>query len=229
MLRIHLPLLSKRGARTEQPLSARKATVPQHPTMTTRHPSAPIDPQFTQRWSPRAFTGEPIAHADLMSLFEAARWAPSTSNTQPWRFVYGTVGTPGFDAIFGTLVAFNQGWAKKASALIAICSATESVAPGTTEAKPSPNHAFDTGAAWMSLALQAEKMGWRTHAMGGFDKEALRAALQVPDRFAIQCVVAVGRHGDKSSLDAALQARELPNDRQPLSAMVQEGRFGFER
>ena len=197
--------------------------------MTTRQAAAPIDPQFTQRWSPRAFTGDAIAATELMSLFEAARWAPSTSNTQPWRFVYGLAGTPGFEAIFGSLVAFNQGWAKKASALIAICSATESVAPGTTEAKPSPNHAFDTGAAWMSLALQAEKMGWRTHAMGGFDKDALRAALQIPERFAIQCVVAVGRQGDKSTLDEGLQAREVPNDRQPLTAMVCEGRFSFER
>lgn len=198
-------------------------------TMSTRTPSAPVDPQFTQRWSPRAFTGEPMAASELMSLFEAARWAPSTSNTQPWRFVYGLQGTPGFDALFGTLVAFNQAWARKASALIAVCSATESIAPGSTEAKPSPNHAFDTGAAWMSMALQAEKMGWRTHAMGGFDKDALRAALQVPERFSIHCVVAVGRQGDKAALDEGLQAREMPNDRQPLSAMVTEGRFSFER
>ena len=197
--------------------------------MTTRTPEHPANPQFLQRWSPRAFTGKPLPKPELMSMFEAARWAPSTSNTQPWRFVYGLAGSEGFDAIFRTLMPFNQAWAHRASALIAVLSATSSVAPGGTEAKPSPNHAFDTGAAWMSLALQAHQLGWCTHAMGGFDKAALREALGVPEAFAVQCVVAVGEQGDKAALDAALQAREAPNGRQPLSAMVCEGRFTLER
>ena len=195
----------------------------------TRTAQAPVDARFIERWSPRSFTGKAITAQEMMSLFEAARWAPSTSNTQPWRFVYGLAGSAGFDAIFNSLVAFNQGWANKASALIAVCSATTSVAPGTTEAKPSPNHAFDTGAAWMSLALQAETMGWRTHAMGGFNADALRQALGVPDGFAVQCVVAVGEQGPRESLPAALQEREVPNGRQTLESMVAEGRFHFSR
>jgi nitroreductase len=194
----------------------------------SRTPQAPIDPQFIQRWSPRSFTGKPISSAEMMSLFEAARWAPSTSNTQPWRFVYGMAGSAGFEAIFQTLVPFNQGWASKASALIAVLSAQQAVAPGTTEAKPSPLHAFDTGAAWMSLALQAESMGWRTHAMGGFDAQALRQQLGVPEGFAVQCVVAVGEQGPRENLPAPLQEREVPNGRQPLEAMVAEGRFNFQ-
>jgi nitroreductase len=113
--------------------------------------------------------------------------------------------------------------------LIAVCSATTSVAPGTSEAKPSPNHAFDTGAAWMSLALQAQSMGWRTHAMGGFNADALRQTLGVPDGFAVQCVVAVGEQGPRESLPAALQEREMPNGRQPLEEMVAEGHFHFSR
>lgn len=193
----------------------------------TRTAQAPVDSRFIERWSPRAFTGKPISTNELMSLFEAARWAPSTSNTQPWRFVYGLAGSAGFEAIFSTLVPFNQGWAQKASALIAVLSATQSVAPGSTEAKPSPNHAFDTGAAWMSLALQAETMGWRTHAMGGFNADALRTQLGVPEGFAVHCVVAVGEQGPRESLPAALQERELPNGRQALEAMVAEGRFSF--
>lgn len=197
--------------------------------MSSRATEAPVDPQFTSRWSPRALTGEPMPAEQLQCLFEAARWAPSASNTQPWRFVYGLAGTPGFQAILGCLVPFNQGWAHRASALIAVCSATESVAPGASEPKPSPHHAFDTGAAWMSLALQAEKMGWRTHAMAGVDTGALRAALQIPERFAFHCVVAVGRQADASLLDETLRARETPNQRQPLSALVAEGRFTFER
>ncbi|MEY2593987.1 MAG: hypothetical protein RI972_1676 [Pseudomonadota bacterium] len=193
----------------------------------SRTPAAPVDSRFVQRWSPRSFTGKPISAPELMSLFEAARWAPSTSNTQPWRFVYGLAGSPGFNAIFETLAPFNQGWARAASALIAILSAQQSVAPGTTEAKPSPHHAFDTGAAWMSLALQAEAMGWRTHAMGGFNAEALRAQLGVPEGFAVHCVVAVGEQGPRENLPAALQEREAPNGRQALEAMVAEGRFNF--
>lgn len=195
----------------------------------TRTAQAPVAAPFINRWSPRAFTGKAITNAEMMSLFEAARWAPSTSNTQPWRFVYGLAGSAGFNAIFSTLVPFNQTWAQKASALIAVLSATSSVAPGTTEAKPSPNHAFDTGAAWMSLALQAETMGWRTHAMGGFNADALRTQLGVPEGFAVQCVVAVGEQGARESLPEALQEREVPNGRQTLEAMVAEGRFTFNR
>jgi nitroreductase len=197
--------------------------------MSTRSPEYPVDPQFIGRWSPRAFTGKAMAAAELMSLFEAARWTPSTSNTQPWRCVYGLAGSPGFEAMFATLAASNQVWARRASALIAVMSATESMPAGATQPKPSPLHAFDTGAAWMSLALQAEKLGWRTHAMGGIDREALRQALAVPATFALHCVVAVGEQGDAASLDASLQAREAPNARQPLAAMVAEGRFSFER
>ena len=197
--------------------------------MSSRTPEFPVEAHFTQRWSPRAFTGRPISTQEMMSLFEAARWAPSASNTQPWRFVYDLAGSEGFRTIFQTLVPFNQGWAHRASALIAVLSATMSTAPGATESKPSPQHAFDTGAAWMSLALQAHLMGWCAHAMGGFDKEALRQALGVPDTFALHCVVAVGEPGDKDLLDESLQARETPNSRQPLSALVCEGRFGFGR
>jgi len=193
----------------------------------SRNPEAPIDSRFVQRWSPRSFTGKPITAGELMSLFEAARWAPSTSNTQPWRFVYGLAGTPGFESIFQALVPFNQSWARASSALIAVLSAQQTIAPGTTEAKPCANHSFDTGAAWMSLALQAEAMGWRTHAMGGFDAQALRQQLGVPGGFAAHCVVAVGEQGPRESLPQALQEREVPSGRQPMHAMVAEGRFTF--
>lgn len=197
--------------------------------MSTRTPEYPVDPQFIGRWSPRAYTGKPIPLPELMSLFEAARWTPSSSNTQPWRFVYAQAASVGFGAMLATLAESNQAWAKRASALIAVLSATESTPAGASAPKPSPQHAFDTGAAWMSLALQAEKLGWRTHAMGGLDREALRQAIGVPAAFAVHCVVAVGEQGEASMLDASQQAREVPNARQPLAAMVAEGRFSFER
>ncbi len=152
--------------------------------MTSRTPEHAVNPQFIQRWSPRAYSHEAISQTELMSLFEAARWAPSTSNTQPWRFVYALAGSGDFEAMCQTLAPTNRAWAQRASALIAVISATVAVAPGSNETKPLPVHAFDTGAAWMSLALQAHLMGWSTHAMGGVDRDALRRVLAVPETFA---------------------------------------------
>jgi nitroreductase len=191
--------------------------------MSSRTPEYAVHPQFIQRWSPRAYSGQAITQAELMSLFEAARWTPSTSNTQPWRFVYALAGSAHFEAMCQTLAPGNRLWAHRAAALIAVISATSTQASDNSETKPLLNHAFDTGAAWMALT------GWTTHAMAGVDKEALRQTLGVPLAYAIHCVVAVGRQGNKAQLDEALQARETPNARQPLSAMVCEGRFGFDR
>jgi nitroreductase len=188
----------------------------------SRSTTFPIDEQFTSRWSPRAFTGEAIPAEALLSFFEAARWAPSASNVQPWRFVYGHTGTPGFEAILSGLVPFNQTWASKASALVVVLSQTSSVAPGQTEAKANAWHAFDAGAAWMNFALQAHLAGWHCHAMGGFVEASLRAALGLAADVAVHAVVAVGRQGDKASLPEALQARELPNGRKPLAELVRE-------
>lgn len=194
---------------------------------TARTATHPVHPMFTERWSPRSFTGEAIPQEVLLSLFEAARWAPSASNMQPWRFLYGHAGTPAFQGILGGLVPFNQGWAGKASALIVVLSKTTSVAPGQTEAKPNPWHSFDAGSAWMSLALQAHQLGYITHGMGGVDGAKLREALNIPADVAVECVVAVGKRGDKAALPEALQARELPNDRVPLAQLVAEGGWAF--
>ncbi|ALT78387.1 MAG: nitroreductase family protein [Burkholderiaceae bacterium] len=193
----------------------------------SRETEFPIHPQFTERWSPRALTGEAIELPTLLSFFEAARWAPSASNVQPWRFVYGLKGTPGFEAIFASLVDFNKGWAKNASALVAVISAETWLPHGTTEPLAFATHAFDTGAAWASLALQAHHAGWVSHAMGGFDAAVLRQGLAVPAGFHLNCVVAIGKQGDKAMLAEALQAREAPSPRKPLSEIVAEGRFSF--
>ncbi|WP_085314966.1 nitroreductase family protein [Derxia lacustris] len=192
-----------------------------------RTPEHPIDPLFTNRWSPRAFTGEPIPEAQLLSLIEAARWAPSAYNAQPWRFVYALRDTPEWAPILDGLVEFNQGWAQRASALVVVVSRTVSVSPGATEAKPNPWHAFDTGAAWASLAFQATLAGWYTHAMAGFDATRLAANIGVPPDHAIQAVVAIGRPGDKSVLPEGLQAREQPSPRQPFASIAAKGKFGF--
>lgn len=197
-------------------------------TTPARIPEQPISPLFTARWSPRAFSEERLDEATLLSFLEAARWSPSASNGQPWRFVYALAGTPEWAPIHDALVPFNQGWAGKAAALVVVMSRQTTVAPGQVEAKPNPWHAFDAGAAWASLAFQAHLSGWITHAMGGFDAEALRAALGVPAEVSIHAVVAVGKQGDKSLLPEALQARETPNGRLPLAQIAAAGAYRFE-
>ena len=171
--------------------------------MSARQPEHPIDPPFTQRWSPRAFTGERIDQATLLGFLEAARWAPSGYNAQPWRFIYGRAGTPAWTPIFESLSAYNQGWAQRASALVLVLSREQWKAPGKDELQPNITHAFDAGAAWGYLALQATLACWFAHGIGGFD-----------------C--------DKAVLPESLQARELPNQRLSLAQLAAEGRFAFE-
>lgn len=190
-----------------------------------RVPGHAIADVFVSRWSSRAFSGDEIPERVLLGLFEAARWAPSSMNAQPWRFVYARRGTPAFEKMLGALVPSNQAWASRASALVAILSAKTVLTPGKTELVPSASHAFDAGAAWMQFALQAHLWGWGTHAMGGFDAEVARKVLAVPDEYAIQVIVAVGRRGDPANLPDWAKAREKPNDRLPLSAIVREGTF----
>lgn len=193
--------------------------------MSQRTPDHAIDPQFTARWSPRAFTGEPIDEATLLRFLEAARWAPSGFNSQPWRFAWGRAGTPAWAPIFGTLLSFNQQWAQRASALVVVVSQQRWVPPGKSELQDITSHAFDAGAAWAHLALQASLSGWHTHGMGGFDHGRARENLGIPDGFTPHIVVAIGRLGDKSLLPESLQAREIPSPRRPLTELASEGRF----
>lgn len=190
-----------------------------------RQSTHPIDPLFTNRWSPRAFAEETIAESALMSLLEAARWAPSAYNVQPWRFIYARRDTPAWQPIFDSLVEFNQMWTKRAAALVVVVSQREAVFPGRTEAAPNQWHSFDAGAAWASLAFQATLSGWSAHAMAGFDAEKLRAAIQLPQGYAIETVVAVGRKGDPAVLPDGVRKLETPNDRRALAETAAEGVF----
>ena len=192
---------------------------------TTRRSDHSIDPMFLERWSPRAFAADTISEHDLLTLFEAARWAPSSYNSQPWRFVYGRRGTPAFDKLLGLLNEFNQSWAKNASALVIVISNSMMQPPGQDKPVPSHSHSFDAGAAWMALALQATRSGWYTHGMVGFDMERAFADLDVPQGYRVETAIAIGKIGDKASLSEFLQTREVPSDRQPLSAIAMEGGF----
>jgi nitroreductase len=188
-----------------------------------RKPDHAIHDQFTGRWSPRAFADTPVSEAEMKQLFEAARWSPSASNNQPWRFAYGLRGDASFEQIVAGLKGFNTGWAQKASALIVVASAKSVEKDG--EKSPNAWHAFDTGAAWAHLALQAQDMGLVTHAMGGFEAEVLAKSLKLPEDYEIHAVVAVGHRGDKADLPEALQAREAPSQRRPISETVARGGF----
>ena len=194
-------------------------------TSSPRRAEHPIEPVFLDRWSPRAFAPDTIDEAELLGLLEAARWAPSSYNSQPARFIYGRRGTPAFDALLDLLIPFNQSWAKTSSALLFVLSNSLMRPPGQDKDVPSHSHSFDAGAAWMSFALQAQMRGWYTHGMVGLDFDRAFADLDVPQGYRVECAIAVGRLGDKASLPEGLQAREQPSDRHPLSAMAMEGRF----
>jgi len=183
----------------------------------------PIDPAFLERWSPRAFDGSGLSEEALLTLLEAARWAPSAYNAQPWRFVYGLRGTPPWEALLTTLLAFNLAWAQNASALVYVLSDTLFTPPGKNEPGPATTASFDAGAAWGLLALQATKLGLHAHAMAGFDHGRAAQVLGSGGRYKIEAAIAIGRIGDPASLPEGLRAREFPSPRQPLSEIAFKG------
>jgi nitroreductase len=187
----------------------------------------PIDKLFTERWSPRAFTGEAIDESTLFSFFEAARWAPSANNAQPWRFIYILKGSSNWGAVISLLNENNQRWAVNASAIVVLVSKTVNIRPGESEPTPLRSHSHDAGAAWASLAFQAQISGWRTHAIGGFDREKARGLLDIPALYHVETAIAIGRQGERESLPPEIQAREQPTPRKPLKAFIAEGRFDF--
>jgi nitroreductase len=189
-------------------------------TINNRTTEYDINDIFLKRYSPRAFSGEAITKDELMTLFDAARWAPSASNIQPWRFVYAMAGTPEFDKLFSFLIDFNKDWAKRASVLIVTISHNLDY-----KGLPSVSHSFDAGAAWENFALQAEEIGLIAHGMGGFDYEKAKSELGIPADYSVEMMIAVGKKGKVEDLPEALQKREAPSDRKPLSEIVFEGKF----
>lgn len=192
------------------------------PARTADHP---IDPLFLERWSPRAYTGEALPQAELMTMLEAARWAPSSYNSQPWRFLYAVRDTAHFELFLGLLNPFNQSWAKQAGALLVLVSSETMLPPGADKRVPSHSHSFDAGAAWGYLALQAARSGWAAHAMVGFDMARAATELHVPAGYRVEAAIAIGRKGDASLLPEAMAAREMPNGREHLSVIAMEGGF----
>lgn len=187
----------------------------------------PIDRQFLERWSPRAFAQDTIPEASLLTFLEAARWAPSSYNSQPWRFVYARRDTEHWTRFLGFLNEFNRGWAQHAAAILIVLSKRSFTPPGATDEVALASHSFDTGAAWGYFALQASLSGWKAHGLAGIERERIRAELAIPDDYAVEAAIAIGRPGDKSSLPEGLQKRETPSPRNPLSTFAAEGQFAF--
>jgi nitroreductase len=195
------------------------------PQRTNRSADHPANRIFIDRWSPRGFSHEQIKEGELRTFFEAARWAPSAFNSQPWRFLYTLRGQPEFDEFLKPLLEFNRSWARHASALIYLLSKKEFTPPGKTEAQFSRTHSFDAGAAWANLANQATLAGWAAHGMSGFDVDKARTVLEIPAGFNIEIVIAVGRKGNGEYLAPVLLQREQPSTREPINEFVQQGMF----
>lgn len=178
-----------------------------------------VHPLIRKRFSPRAFTGEPLNESDLLTLFEAAAWAPSAMNEQPWRFRYALRGTPGFEALRGTLSSGNQPWAPNAGAMVAISAVKHHVRTGA----PNATWAFDTGMAVGNLLTQATSMGIHGHLIGGFDHAAAGSALQLDaGQEEMICLLVLGRLGEAGTLAEPYLTRErTPRIRKPLAEIVQ--------
>jgi nitroreductase len=181
-----------------------------------------VDPLFLERWTNRSFTGEPITEDELMVLLEAARWAPSAFNIQPWRFVWARRDTAAWPNLLGLLSPFNQNWARHAAALVVLVSdSMDRRDPSAPRALHS--HTFDTGAAWAQLGLQAHRSGWSACCMTGLDMKRAREVLNVPADHRVEAAVAVGRAGPQPQLSDSFAQSQVPSDRRPLSETAFEG------
>lgn len=186
------------------------------------HPASQI---FIERFSPRSFTGETIPDATLATFFEAARWSPSSYNSQPWRFLYAKKESPDFAKFLNLLGEGNQPWCAEASVLLFICSKKTMKLPNKDEEVPSRTHSFDAGSAWMAFALQASMSGWHAHGMVGLDYDRATAELHVPGDHQIEAAIALGKLGSPEKLPERYRAMETPNARKPITETTMAGGF----
>lgn len=183
-----------------------------------------IHPILNERWSPRAFSDKQVEKEKIQRLFEAARWSPSSSNEQPWRFIIGYKGDETYEKIFDTFVEFNQLWAITAPVLILTIGNSMSA---KNPEKPNSAYAYDCGQAVAHLTFQASADGLFVHQMGGFNTEKAAKAFQVPQSFKVLTALAVGYMGDPEVLHPNLKKMEVAvRERQSLEQMVFTGKFG---
>jgi nitroreductase len=186
----------------------------------SRHAEHAIQPAFAARWSPRSMSGAPVSKKELDRLCEAARFAPSSGNGQPWRVVRAIAGTPAFGAFHHLLADGNKPWTTRAGALLLLCGKNS-----RKDGSPARLFALDCGAAWMSMALQGSAQGLVVHAMEGFDHVTARTVVRAPADIEPLIMIAVGMPGDRSLLNEPHRSWEQPNDRQLIDAFVVDGAF----
>jgi nitroreductase len=175
-------------------------------------------PIFHRRWSPRSFTDREVSPADLAKVFEAARWAASSNNEQPWRFLVGVRNSATHNKIHSVLMGFNKAWAGASAALILGVANSKF----TSNGNPNGYAFYDLGAASSYLTLQATALGLSAHQMAGYDHDAARQALEIPEDYVLGSVIALGYQGEPAALpNQQLLDRELaPRQRKPLREMV---------
>lgn len=181
-----------------------------------------IVPLLLDRWSPRAMSGEAIGLPALSRLLEAARWAPSSMNFQPWRILYALREGPHWASYLDFLLPGNRPWCEQAGALVVFISRRQ-----FDDGRPCVTHSYDTGAAWQNFALQGFADGLVVHGMQGFDADRVRRVAGVPDSYSIDAMAAVGRPGELSALPEKYREREKPNGRRPAADSAREGLFDF--
>ena len=179
--------------------------------------AVPLHPLLAERWSPRGLdVAHELSEDHLTALLEAARWAPSANNTQPWRFAVARRGTPEFAAVQDALAPGNQLWAHSASALVVV--AAETTGP---DGAPRPWATYDTGQAVAHLSVQAQHEGLALHQLGGFDRDRVATLLALPAAVVPLVVLTIGRRDDAAALPEPLAAREqAPRERLPLDALL---------
>ena len=181
--------------------------------MTTRIAEHPISEAILNRWSPRAYDTKEVPEEILHRVFEAARWAPSANNKQPWRYLVAN--TPEQLEIFHSFILEgNLAWAHKAPVLTLLISQNDY-----------GMNSFDAGTSWGFLALQATKEGLITHPMGGIDREKAREVLNISAEYDIHLAIAIGYQGDAAELPERFQEREVPSTRKPLEEVLIHGSF----
>ena len=181
-----------------------------------------IHPLIASRWSPRAYDSKPVEKDKLQRIFEAARWAASSSNLQPWYFLVGFKGDEVFKKIFDTLIEFNQLWVEKAPVLVLAIAKTTN-----NRGELNKSYSYDLGQSIAILSLQAMAEGVYTHQMGGFDASASALALEIPDEYKVLVVFTLGYLGDAEMLHPKLRNLEMSSrQRRSISESVFTGSFG---
>ncbi len=187
----------------------------------------PVHDLIERRWSPRAFATAPVEEEKLLSLLEAARWAASSSNVQPWRFLVARHGEASFQKLHDCLAGGNQSWTENVPVLLLSVVDTMFPAKDDKPARDNPTAKHDLGLAFANLTFQATDLGLYVHAMAGFDKEKTKEVFGIPDPYEPVSVTAIGYAAPGSSLSEELREREeAPRVRKSLRDIVFEGEWG---